>query len=154
MSFATWVRNPQPLHNRVHMEVDGVPLNLHGMQGVIVTNLASYAGGVNLWGEHNEADTHVDEPRIDDFKFEVLGVKSMVDFGVFQAAARSGLSRLGAPQRLAQGSALEIRWLSGEHHIPVQNDGEPWMQRPCTIKISVMNQGSVLLNRNKQKEES
>jgi hypothetical protein len=56
MSFATWVRSPEALAHRIAVEVDGVRLDLGDLQGVIVANLRSYAGGVDLWGEHTAED--------------------------------------------------------------------------------------------------
>ena len=41
-----------------------------------------------------------------------------------------GLSRA---RRLAQGQMIKIRLFAG---LPVQIDGEPWFQNPCTLAIS------------------
>ncbi|KAL6497314.1 Diacylglycerol kinase [Orobanche gracilis] len=49
-----------------------------------------------------------------------------------------GLSRA---HRLAQGQLIKIQLLAG---LPVQVDGEPWFQEPCTLTITHYGQAFML----------
>lgn len=45
-------KNEIPLHTIIQLEVDGAPIELHeSLSGLIILNLNSYAGGVDLWGK-------------------------------------------------------------------------------------------------------
>ncbi|XP_074378262.1 diacylglycerol kinase 1-like isoform X3 [Apium graveolens] len=54
---------------------------------------------------------------------------------ILEVVGISGTSRLGKlqAQRLAQGQLIKIQLLAV---LPVQIDGEPWLQSPCTLTIS------------------
>ena len=45
--------------------------------------------------------------------------------------------------RLGQGSSFKLRFLKNQA-LPVQNDGEPWLQQPCEMHIHHMGQARVL----------
>ena len=38
------------LEQRIRLECDGQCINLPPLQGIVVLNIPSYAGGANLWG--------------------------------------------------------------------------------------------------------
>lgn len=46
------------------------PQSISGLESVIVCNIASYAGGTNLWGSSSDFA----EPRFDDGQLEVMGI--------------------------------------------------------------------------------
>uniref|UniRef100_A0A8C5ZBC2 Diacylglycerol kinase accessory domain-containing protein n=1 Tax=Marmota marmota marmota TaxID=9994 RepID=A0A8C5ZBC2_MARMA len=45
-------RSYRKLEERVHLECDGEPISLPNLQGIVVLNITSYAGGVNFWGSN------------------------------------------------------------------------------------------------------
>uniref|UniRef100_H0UU19 Diacylglycerol kinase n=1 Tax=Cavia porcellus TaxID=10141 RepID=H0UU19_CAVPO len=124
------------LEERVHLECDGEAISLPNLQGIVVLNINSYAGGVNFWGS-NTATTEYEAPAIDDRKLEVVAI-----FGTVQMAM-SRIINLHH-HRIAQCRELMIT-IDGEEGIPVQVDGEAWVQRPGLIKIRYKNAAQVLM---------
>ncbi|KFO22636.1 Diacylglycerol kinase kappa, partial [Fukomys damarensis] len=129
-------RSYRKLEERVHLECDGEAIPLPNLQGIVVLNINSYAGGVNFWGS-NTAATEYEAPAIDDGKLEVVAI-----FGATQMA----MSRIINLQhhRIAQCRELMIT-IDGEEGIPVQVDGEAWIQRPGLIKIRYKNAAQMLM---------
>uniref|UniRef100_A0A8C8U7X5 Diacylglycerol kinase n=2 Tax=Peromyscus maniculatus bairdii TaxID=230844 RepID=A0A8C8U7X5_PERMB len=124
------------LEERIHLECDGKAISLPNLQGIVVLNITSYAGGVNFWGR-NRATAEYDAPAMDDGKLEVVAI-----FGSIQMA----MSRLVNLQhhRIAQCHEVMIT-IDGEEGIPVQVDGEAWIQRPGLIKIKYKNTAQMLM---------
>ncbi len=61
-----------PLSETIQLEVDGKRLELpEELQGVIILNVLTYAGGAYLWGEPGDEFAH---PQIDDGKLEIVGI--------------------------------------------------------------------------------
>ncbi|KAG8006008.1 Diacylglycerol kinase kappa [Nibea albiflora] len=112
------------LEQRVQLECDGVPMSLPSLQGLAVLNIPSYAGGINFWGGTKE-DNNFGAPSFDDKKLEVVAV-----FGSMQMA----MSRVINLQhhRIAQ------------EGVPVQVDGEAWIQPPGIVKITHKNRAQML----------
>ncbi|KAJ8348780.1 hypothetical protein SKAU_G00273690 [Synaphobranchus kaupii] len=123
------------LEQRVHLECDGVPMCLPSLQGLAVLNIPSYAGGINFWGGTKE-DNNFGAPSFDDKKLEVMAV-----FGSMQMA----MSRVINLQhhRIAQCRQVKITIL-GEEGVPVQVDGEAWVQPPGILKIVHKNRAQML----------
>ncbi|XP_074317021.1 diacylglycerol kinase 1 [Silene latifolia] len=120
---------------QVRVEVDGVEIEVpEDAEGVLVANIGSYMGGVDLW--HNEDEDFVifDPQSMHDKVLEVVSVSGTWHLGTLQV----GLSRA---QRLAQGQTIKIQLLAP---LPVQIDGEPWLQQPCTLHISHHSQAFML----------
>ncbi|XP_016889456.1 diacylglycerol kinase eta [Cynoglossus semilaevis] len=123
------------LEQRVQLECDGVPMPLPSLQGLAVLNIPSYAGGINFWGGTKE-DNNFGAPSFDDKKLEVVAV-----FGSMQMA----MSRVINLQhhRIAQCRQVKITIL-GEEGVPVQVDGEAWIQPPGIVKIVHKNRAQML----------
>uniref|UniRef100_A0A8C5DT72 Diacylglycerol kinase n=1 Tax=Gouania willdenowi TaxID=441366 RepID=A0A8C5DT72_GOUWI len=123
------------LEQRVQLECDGVPISLPSLQGLAVLNIPSYAGGINFWGGTKE-DNNYGAPSFDDKKLEVVAV-----FGSMQMA----MSRVINLQhhRIAQCRQVKITIL-GEEGVPVQVDGEAWIQPPGIVKIVHRNRAQML----------
>ncbi|KAI4464648.1 diacylglycerol kinase [Holotrichia oblita] len=132
------------LEQRVQLECDGQRIPLPSLQGIVILNIPSFMGGTNFWGGTKEDDIFL-APSIDDKILEVVAV-----FGSVQMAA----SRLINLQhhRIAQCQSIQINIL-GEEGVPVQVDGEAWIQPPGIIRIIHKNRMQ-MLGRNKALENS
>ncbi|XP_053129577.1 diacylglycerol kinase delta-like isoform X2 [Hemicordylus capensis] len=128
-------RTYKNLEQRVQLECDGVPISLPSLQGIAVLNIPSYAGGINFWGGTKE-DNNFGAPSFDDKKLEVVAV-----FGSIQMA----VSRVIKLQhhRIAQCRMVKIT-IRGDEGVPVQVDGEAWIQPPGMIKIQHKNRAQML----------
>uniref|UniRef100_UPI00358F5A21 diacylglycerol kinase delta isoform X2 n=3 Tax=Myxine glutinosa TaxID=7769 RepID=UPI00358F5A21 len=123
------------LEQRVLLECDGQQITLPRLQGVAVLNIQSYAGGTNFWGGTKENDVFT-APSFDDKILEVVAV-----YGSMQMA----MSRVMKLQyhRIAQCRSVKITIL-GEGGVPVQVDGEAWVQPPGLIRIVHKNRAQML----------
>uniref|UniRef100_A0A3P8QTP1 Diacylglycerol kinase n=1 Tax=Astatotilapia calliptera TaxID=8154 RepID=A0A3P8QTP1_ASTCA len=123
------------LEQRVQLECDGVPMSLPSLQGLAVLNIPSYAGGINFWGGTKE-DNNFGAPSFDDKKLEVVAV-----FGSMQMAVSRVINL--QHHRIAQCRQVKITIL-GEEGVPVQVDGEAWIQPPGIVKIIHKNRAQML----------
>ncbi|XP_046637825.1 diacylglycerol kinase delta-like isoform X3 [Daphnia pulicaria] len=132
------------LEQRVLLECDGTRIPLPSLQGIVVLNIPSFMGGTNFWGGNKEDDCFI-APSFDDRVLEVVAV-----FGSVQMAA----SRIINLQhhRIAQCHSVKITIL-GDEGVPVQVDGEAWLQPPGLIRIVHKNRMQMLC-RNRALERS
>ncbi|KAI9513683.1 hypothetical protein NQZ68_040581 [Dissostichus eleginoides] len=128
-------RTYKNLEQRVLLECDGRPIPLPSLQGIAVLNIPSYAGGTNFWGGTKEDDTFT-APSFDDKILEVVAV-----FGSIQMAVSRVINL--QHHRIAQCRTVRITIL-GEEGVPVQVDGEAWVQRPGFIRILHKNRSQTL----------
>ncbi|KAJ6661670.1 hypothetical protein lerEdw1_013192, partial [Lerista edwardsae] len=128
-------RTYKNLEQKVQLECDGQYIPLPSLQGIAVLNIPSYAGGTNFWGGTKEDDIF-GAPSFDDKILEVVAV-----FGSMQMA----VSRVIKLQhhRIAQCRSVKITIL-GDEGVPVQVDGEAWIQPPGIIKIVHKNRAQML----------
>ncbi|XP_036331730.1 diacylglycerol kinase 1 [Rhagoletis pomonella] len=166
-TFAASCKN---LHENIEIVCDGVSLNLANgphLQGVALLNIPYTHGGSNLWGEHlsqkrmrksagpfrkgkklkssdkelsatsfTSVDLSVATQDFGDRLIEVIGLENCLHMG----QVRTGLRASG--RRLAQCCEVIIKT---KKTFPMQIDGEPWMQVPCTIKVTHKNQVPMLM---------
>ncbi|XP_050498768.1 diacylglycerol kinase theta isoform X6 [Diabrotica virgifera virgifera] len=111
------------LHKEVRLEVDGKLVELPQVEGIIILNILSWGSGANPWGP--EKDDQFSKPNHWDGMLEVVGVTGVVHLGQIQSGLRSAM-------RIAQGGHIKIHLNSD---IPVQVDGEPWVQSPCDVVV-------------------
>lgn len=132
------------LEQRVQLECDGERIPLPSLQGIVILNIPSFMGGTNFWGTTKKDDCFL-APSFDDRILEVVAV-----FGSVQMAA----SRLINLQhhRIAQCQSVQINIL-GDEEVPIQVDGEAWLQPPGMIRIIHKNRAQ-LLCRNRSLEIS
>lgn len=132
------------LEQKIQLECDGQRIPLPSLQGIVILNIPSFMGGINFWGGTKEDDIFL-APSFDDKILEVVAV-----FGSVQMAA----SRLINLQRhrIAQCHSIQINIL-GDEGIPIQVDGEAWIQPPGVIRIIHKNRMQMLF-RNRALENS
>ncbi|XP_053200499.1 diacylglycerol kinase 1-like isoform X3 [Panonychus citri] len=155
------------LHEDVDVMCDGVSLDLRNgpsLQGIAVLNIPSIYGGSNLWGDNlsqrnrskirkkakkkrrkerenssnsfSTTDLSTAVQDIGDKMIEVIGLENCMHVGQVKAGLRA------SGRRLAQCSSVVIRT---RKRFPMQIDGEPWIQPPCTIHITHKNQMPMLM---------
>ncbi|RZC61366.1 hypothetical protein C5167_023100 [Papaver somniferum] len=67
-------------------EVDGVDVGIpEDVQGVLIANIGSYMGGVNLWQNNDETDDNFDPQSMHDKMLEVVSISGMWHLGKLQA---------------------------------------------------------------------
>ncbi|BFZ22379.1 hypothetical protein BsWGS_25419 [Bradybaena similaris] len=152
------------LHEDIDIMCDGCSLDLANgpsLEGIAILNIPSIYGGTNLWGDNpsqkkrrkaqktkkdkdrefstssmSSAELAIAVQNVGDSMIEVVGLENIFHVGQVYAGLRA------SGKRLAQCSQVVIRT---RKRVPMQIDGEPWMQPPCTIYISHKNQVPMLM---------
>lgn len=111
------------LQDRIEIIVDGEQVNLPSIEGVAVNNINSWGGGSDPWGK--DRDEKFAPQRFNDGLLEVIGFTGVYHMGKIKSGLSTGI-------RIAQGTQINIKL---KESLPVQVDGEPWLQVPCSIMI-------------------
>ncbi|XP_066560295.1 diacylglycerol kinase epsilon [Amia ocellicauda] len=136
------VQECKDLDKKIELELDGERVQLPSLEGIIVLNIGYWGGGCRLW--EGMGDEPCPPTRLDDGLLEVVGV-----FGSFHCAQIQ--VKLANPVRLGQ--AHTVRLVLKSSRMPMQVDGEPWAQGPCTITITHKTQALVLYRAAEQTDE-
>ncbi|XP_053552465.1 diacylglycerol kinase epsilon-like [Bombina bombina] len=119
------VQECKDLNKKVELELDGERIDLPNLEGIVVLNISCWGGGCRLW--EGMGDELYPLSRHDDGLLEVVGV-----YGSFHCAQIQ--VKLANPVRLGQ--AHTVRLILKSSKMPMQVDGEPWAQGPCTVTIT------------------
>ena len=125
------------LHNNVKLVVDGSNIPLPPIEGIIILNIGSWSAGADLWGADRE--DKFKKPSQCDGLVEVVGVTGIFHMGQI-------LSGIRTAYRLAQGHDIQIYT---QTTLPVQMDGEPWIQPPGCITVTRSALHATLLKKHK-----
>eukprot|EP00741_Cyanophora_paradoxa_P017174 tig00020960_g16586.t1 len=115
------------------VSIDGKPVRLPQPMGMLIlSNIDSYADGLTLWRDREKPQD------FGDGLLEVVALEGPLHLALSHA-------RIRAPLRLGQGKEIRIK-VSGEQALPMQTDGEPWLQRvPCELRVTLRNKVPVLV---------
>jgi len=131
------------LQEKIELTVDGHCIDLPSIEGLAINNISSWAAGSEPWGK--DRDERFTTPRYDDGKLEVLGFTGVYHMGKIKGGLATGI-------RLAQGAQINLVL---KQTLPVQVDGEPWLQNPCAIMIRpTLLQAKMLIKNNSTKPRS
>uniref|UniRef100_A0A7N6B2W7 Diacylglycerol kinase n=1 Tax=Anabas testudineus TaxID=64144 RepID=A0A7N6B2W7_ANATE len=136
------VQECKDLDKRIELELDGERVALPSLEGIIVCNIGYWGGGCRLW--EGMGDEPCPPTRLDDGLLEVVGV-----FGSFHCAQIQ--VKLANPLRIGQ--AHTVRLVLKNSKMPMQVDGEPWAQGPCTITITHKTQALMLYHSSEQTDD-
>uniref|UniRef100_A0A1A9WS31 Diacylglycerol kinase n=1 Tax=Glossina brevipalpis TaxID=37001 RepID=A0A1A9WS31_9MUSC len=127
------------LHKELRLEVDGKVIELPPVEGIIILNILSWGSGANPWGP--DKDDNFTTPNHYDGVLEIVGVSGVVHLGQIQSGIRTAT-------RIAQGGHIKIHLYSD---MPVQVDGEPWVQSPSDVVVLKSALKATMLKKNKSK---
>ncbi|XP_061736640.1 diacylglycerol kinase epsilon isoform X1 [Nerophis ophidion] len=136
------VQECKDLDKRIQLELDGERVELPSLEGIIVCNIGYWGGGCRLW--EGVGDEPCPPTRLDDGLLEVVGV-----FGSFHCAQIQ--VKMANPVRLGQ--AHTVRLVLKSSTMPMQVDGEPWAQGPCSVTITHKTQCLMLYHSTEQTDE-
>lgn len=113
------------LEKEIQVELDGLVVELPELEAVVLLNIPSWGAGCNLW-QLKESDEEISEQSVSDGKIELAGIYSSFHMAQLQVG-------LSTPYRIGQASSIRIAL---KKKLPMQIDGEPWMQPPGVIEVN------------------
>eukprot|EP01104_Vermistella_antarctica_P005235 TRINITY_DN1568_c0_g1_i3.p1 TRINITY_DN1568_c0_g1~~TRINITY_DN1568_c0_g1_i3.p1 ORF type:complete len:286 (+),score=27.52 TRINITY_DN1568_c0_g1_i3:723-1580(+) len=120
------------------VQIDLTTDQLKELEGLVILNLPTYAGGTNMWGADPDEE-HL-PVSFSDGRIEVIGVKSSFHLTQMMIGAAHGV-------RLAQGRSIRISYKSAEVPLPGKVDGEPWLQEtPLDIQVNFFARAEMLVS--------
>ncbi|XP_039264039.2 diacylglycerol kinase delta-like isoform X1 [Styela clava] len=135
------------LEQRIRLECDGQFIPLPRLRGIVVLNIPSFMGGTNFWGGKTGNQTFM-APSYNDKVLEVVAVFGTMQLGMAMVVPEGVLQH----HRIAQCRRVKITIL-GDEGMPLQVDGEAWLQPPGVIKIEHKNRAQ-MLSRDRHFEET
>ncbi|KAH0629227.1 hypothetical protein JD844_011148 [Phrynosoma platyrhinos] len=123
------VQECKDLNKKIELELDGERIDLPSLEGIIVLNISYWGGGCRLH---------------DDGLLEVVGVSGSFHCAQIQV-------KLANPIRLGQ--AHTVRLILKNSKMPMQVDGEPWAQGPCTVTITHKTHALMLYHSGEQTDD-
>jgi len=140
------------LEQAVEIIIDGQRVSIPvPIEAIVVVNLPSCYGGAFLWEfdkvletlnyEGNDKKGKYVPLSINDKILEVIGIKNSVHLGQVQLG-------MACPVFIGQGANISLSF-GGQVPLPVQIDGEPWLQDPATIEISHLGQATMFASKDK-----
>nr|XP_020639509.1 diacylglycerol kinase epsilon isoform X4 [Pogona vitticeps] len=136
------VQECKDLDKKIELELDGERIHLPSLEGIIVLNIAYWGGGCRLW--EGMGDELYPLARHDDGLLEVVGVNGSFHCAQIQV-------KLANPIRLGQ--AHTVRLILKNSKMPMQVDGEPWAQGPCTVTITHKTHALMLYHSGEQTDD-
>ncbi|PAV61400.1 hypothetical protein WR25_05141 isoform A [Diploscapter pachys] len=116
-------RECKGLNEFIDLYIDGKLVDLPAIEGLVFLNIQCWGAGVKPWeGAQKEMPQ-----QLDDKKFEVFAVTSSFHIAQLQ---------VGLSQPIHVGQASEAKVVIKNRSLPMQSDGEAWMQNPATITVS------------------
>eukprot|EP00009_Paramoeba_aestuarina_P010714 CAMPEP_0201540926 /NCGR_PEP_ID=MMETSP0161_2-20130828/71202_1 /ASSEMBLY_ACC=CAM_ASM_000251 /TAXON_ID=180227 /ORGANISM="Neoparamoeba aestuarina, Strain SoJaBio B1-5/56/2" /LENGTH=805 /DNA_ID=CAMNT_0047948427 /DNA_START=32 /DNA_END=2447 /DNA_ORIENTATION=- len=119
---------------RLFLDGEEVALS-EGLEGVIVLNIPSYAGGCDLWGK-NRPDSGFRKPSMSDGFLEVVGIKGTFHMAKIQTGSVKA-------KKLGQARSVIVEFSTT---MATQIDGEPKEQEMGTVFIEQHHSGTLLAN--------
>jgi diacylglycerol kinase (ATP) len=135
------------LRDDLVVTADGVVLQFpDDTEGVILCNINSFSGGVKVWHDDDDDDDDDDDyygcrafspSRKDDGVIEIVAVSGALHLGQLNV-------RMSTPVRIAQARDVSIEL---KRKLPVQVDGEPWLQRRGRLDVRLQDSFRMLRKR-------
>ena len=123
------------LPDKISIECDGDPVPLPvGAEGILIVNIPSYMGGVDLWGSGGGPGAVAGHQSLCDGVLEIVAVGGSWHLGQLTV----GLSRA---VRLAQGRRIVV---NTREAVPMQVDGEPFVQPAGRVVVEFCGQVRML----------
>jgi diacylglycerol kinase (ATP) len=137
------------LTGRMRVKCEGNKIELPSLEGVILLNIPSYGGGVDLWGNREEYLSDSSEPKMGKNRAFALQDKQdgLIELAGIYSSLHLGECQIGMSEvlKLAQGRGFEII-IDGKDSILFQVDGEPYsIKGPAKIEVFRKDQVKILM---------
>jgi diacylglycerol kinase (ATP) len=143
-----WRRNCSDLPKYLKLVIDGKDIDIpEDTEGIIVTNISSYGGGMCLWNHHvskHDSDEENESPQTDSNAWKQSSAQDgLLEVLCVNGSAQLARTKVGIDQcvKLGQGSSIEIVTTKA---MPVHIDGEPWAENSCKLNISLFSKALML----------